>query len=86
MYLVSVSNFVLLLLYTFLVRKAGAFLQLIIGLIGMSCLCIFIVAWRFGAVGFMFMYFHLLSFGIILLQCVIMFYSLLVDLCGFIIK
>jgi hypothetical protein len=50
---------------------AGAFLQLIIGLIGVFSLCSFIVAWSFGAVGFVFIYFHLFSFGIILLHCVI---------------
>jgi hypothetical protein len=48
-----------------------AFLQLIIGLISVFCLCDFIVAWRFGAVGFMFIYFHLFSFGIMILHCTI---------------
>jgi hypothetical protein len=49
----------------------GTFSQLIIVLIGVFCLHNFIVAWRFGAVGFMFIYFHLFSFGtivIVLLQ------------------
>jgi hypothetical protein len=36
--------------------NGDAFLQLIIGLIGVFCLCSFIVAWKFGAVDFMFVY------------------------------
>jgi hypothetical protein len=39
---------------------AGAFFQLIIGMIGVFCLCSFIVAWEYGAVCSMFLYFHLL--------------------------
>jgi hypothetical protein len=39
---------------------AGAFFRLILGLVGVFC-CSFIVAWRYGAVGLMFVYFHLFS-------------------------
>jgi hypothetical protein len=48
---------------------AGAFLQLIIGLMGVFGLCSFIVPCKFGAVGFMFVYFHAFSFCMILLHC-----------------
>jgi len=43
---------------------AGALLQFIIGLIGASALCILIRPLIVGAVGFIFMYFHLSSLGI----------------------
>jgi hypothetical protein len=43
---------------------AGAFRQLTTGLIGWSCFWIFISPLREGAEGFMFVYLHLLSFGI----------------------
>jgi hypothetical protein len=39
---------------------AGAFFQLIMGLMGIPGLCSFIVACRVGDVGFMFVYFHVL--------------------------
>ena len=47
---------------------AGAFLQFTTGLIGWPGLCIFISPFMEGAQGFMFVYFHLESFGMRVVQ------------------
>jgi hypothetical protein len=57
------------LLNFFAISYAGAFFQLIIGLIGVFGLCSFIVACMHGAVGFMFVYFHMCSFCIMYTHC-----------------
>jgi hypothetical protein len=44
--------------------NAGAFFQLIILLMGVFLLCNYIVACRIGAVGFMFVYVHMCTFGL----------------------
>jgi hypothetical protein len=51
---------------------AGAFLQLTTGLIGCPDLCTFMRPFMEGAVGFIFVYFHLESCGIrVLLFCIV---------------
>jgi hypothetical protein len=46
---------------------AGAFCQLIVGLMGVFGLCNFMVTWRFRGTGFMFVYLHTVSFCMLLL-------------------
>jgi hypothetical protein len=67
MHWVGVSNCVIFLLDTLLVRMQ-------IGVIGQFGLFSFIVAWRYGAVGFIFIYFHSFYFDIVLQHCVIVCY------------
>ena len=52
---------------------AGAFFQLTTGLIGWSGLCILMSPFMVGADGFMFVYFHLDSWGIRVLLLAIVF-------------
>jgi hypothetical protein len=56
----------------FVTSYVGAFFHLTAVLIDLLSLCRFIVVWKLGAVGFIFMYFHMFSFGMILLHCSVM--------------
>jgi hypothetical protein len=60
---------------------AGAFFQLIMGLIGVPGLCSFIVACRVGSVGFMFVYFHVCSFCDMFLFCFSIWFILFLYFC-----
>jgi hypothetical protein len=68
MYLVIFYLNVMLFLY------AGLFFQLNIGHIGLPCLCSFIVPYKHGALGFMFVYLSFSSYFIMLLHLLICFH------------
>jgi hypothetical protein len=63
------GSHVLFLLIGSLIHRVGCVLQLIVGLMDAFSICIFIVAWRLGGVGFIFAYLSMVSFYITFLLC-----------------
>jgi hypothetical protein len=66
--MVSVMCLVIFCLNISLFYMLGCFFQLTIGRIGLSCLCSFIVPYKYGALGFMFIYLRFSSYFIMFLH------------------